>query len=207
MKGTIYCVHCIPTGKKYIGQTIQKIKNRINDHFSRSFNSQYKFHRAIKKYGKNNFIYGIIEECNYDIINEKEIFWIKTYDTFKNGYNSDTGGKNGRLVSKETKRKMSESQKGENAYWFGKSPSQEHRKKLSEVKKGSNNHFYGKSHSEESKKKMSEIKKGKKHLKETKLKVSEAVKGKKWWNDGISNKRSKECPGDGWRLGRIKVTP
>ena len=29
------------------------------------------------------------------------------------------------------------------------------------------------------------------------------VKGTKWWNNGITNKMSKECPGDGWRLGRI----
>lgn len=201
MKATIYCVHCIPTGKKYIGQTIQKIKNRINDHFSRSSNSRYKFHRAIKKYGKDNFIYGIIEECDYDIINEKEMFWIKAYDTFKNGYNSDTGGKNGRLVSEETKRKMSKMQKGKNK----KPLTEETKRKLSEMRRGKNNHFYGKLHSEESKLKMSKAKKGKKHSEETKLKVSEAVKGKKWWNDGQGNcKRSVDCPGSGWIMGRIK---
>ena len=106
MKGTIYCVHCISTGKKYIGQTIQKLQYRINDHFCRSSNSQYKFHRAIKKYGKNNFIYGMIEECDFTIINEREMYWIGVYDTFKNGYNSDTGGMNGRLLSEETKIKI-----------------------------------------------------------------------------------------------------
>ena len=29
------------------------------------------------------------------------------------------------------------------------------------------------------------------------------IKGSKWWNDGSTNKRSKECPGSGWILGRI----
>jgi hypothetical protein len=106
MKGTIYCVHCISTGKKYIGQTIQKIQYRINDHFCRSSNSQYKFHRAIKKYGKNNFIYGVIEECDFSVINDREMYWINIFDTFKNGYNSDTGGMNGRLLSEETKSKI-----------------------------------------------------------------------------------------------------
>ena len=78
----------------------------MNDHFCRSSNSQYKFHRAIKKYGKSNFIYGVIEECDFNIINEREMYWINVYDTFKNGYNSDTGGMNGRLLSEETKIKI-----------------------------------------------------------------------------------------------------
>ena len=118
MKGLIYCVHCISTGKKYIGQTIQKLQYRINDHFCRSSNSQYKFHRAIEKYGKNNFIYGVIEECDFSIINEREMYWIGVYDTFKNGYNSDTGGLNGRLLSEETKSILRQKNiKENNARW------------------------------------------------------------------------------------------
>ena len=119
MKGTIYYVHCISTGKKYIGQTIQKLQYRINDHFCRSSNSQYKFHRAIKKYGKNNFIYGVIEECDFDLINEKEMYWIRIYDTFKNGYNSDTGGMNGRLLSEETKSKIQKKTRKQNNPRYG----------------------------------------------------------------------------------------
>ncbi len=115
MKGTIYCVRCISTGKKYIGQTIQKLQYRINDHFCRSSNSQYKFHRAIRKYGKNNFIYGVIEECDFSFINDREMYWINVFDTFKNGYNSDTGGMNGRLLSEETKNKIKQrTSKGNN---------------------------------------------------------------------------------------------
>jgi len=119
MKGTIYCVHCILTGKKYIGQTIQKIQYRINDHFCRSSNSQYKFHRAIKKYGKNNFIYGVIEECDFSVINDREMYWINVFDTFKNGYNSDTGGMNGRLLSKETKIKIQQKTSKDNNPRYG----------------------------------------------------------------------------------------
>jgi hypothetical protein len=119
MKGTIYCVHCILTGKKYIGQTIQKIQYRINDHFCRSSNSQYKFHRAIKKYGKNNFIYGVIEECDFSVINDREMYWINVFDTFKNGYNSDTGGMNGRLLSEETKIKIQQKTSKDNNPRYG----------------------------------------------------------------------------------------
>jgi hypothetical protein len=48
----------------------------------------------------------VIEECDFDLINEREMYWVKIYDTFKNGYNSDTGGMNGRLLSEETKSKI-----------------------------------------------------------------------------------------------------
>ena len=62
MKGLIYCVHCISTGKKYIGQTTQILEKRINRHFCDSQKTDYHFHRAIKKYGKNNEL-RLNEEC------------------------------------------------------------------------------------------------------------------------------------------------
>jgi group I intron endonuclease len=116
MKGTIYCVHCISTGKKYIGQTIQKLQYRINHHFT--CKRQSHFHSAIRKYGKTNFIYGIVEECDFSIINEREMYWINFYDTFENGYNSDTGGLNGRLLSEQTKSILRQKNlKEHNARW------------------------------------------------------------------------------------------
>jgi hypothetical protein len=30
------------------------------------------------------------------------------------------------------------------------------------------------------------------------------IKGSFWWNNGVINKRSKECPGDGWFRGTVK---
>lgn len=33
--------------------------------------------------------------------------------------------------------------------------------------------------------------------------MSDLQKGKVWWNDGVSETKSKECPGDGWQRGRI----
>ena len=48
-----------------------------------------------------------------------------------------------------------------------------------------------------------------KHLSEkTRHKIAEAHKGKTlgvhWWNNGISCKRSRECPGEGWTRGRLR---
>jgi hypothetical protein len=49
-KGKIYCAHCIPTGKKYIGQTIKNNFNlRIAEHFADSEKYHHKFANALKK--------------------------------------------------------------------------------------------------------------------------------------------------------------
>ena len=58
--------------------------------------------------------------------------------------------------------------------------------------KGENNPLFGKHHSEESRKKTSEANKG-----------NTKAKGKFWFNNGIINIRSKECP-EGFAKGRIK---
>ena len=93
-QGKIYCAHCIHTGKKYVGQTKQKLYNRIASHFidSNKPSPKGKFYRALKKYGRNGFIWGIIEECDLSILNNKEIFWIAEYKTVENGYNLSPGG-------------------------------------------------------------------------------------------------------------------
>ena len=69
--------------------------------------------------------------------------------------------------------------------------SEEHKQKLRKPK------------SEEYKKKMRDIKKGTKLSAEHKEKIRQQVKGRKWWNNGVSNKHTKECPGDGWSIGRL----
>jgi hypothetical protein len=78
----------------------------------------------------------------------------------------------GILPSEETRKKLSDAQKGKNL-------SEEIRKKISEVQKGEKNHFYGKHHSEETRKKIAEASKNRKHTEESKKKISEAKKGEK----------------------------
>lgn len=94
-KGKIYCAHCIPTGKKYIGQTRQHLLcNRIANHFVDA-NKKYadgKFQRALRKYGRNGFIWGIIEECDIVLLNNRELYWIAEHKTIENGYNLSPGG-------------------------------------------------------------------------------------------------------------------
>jgi group I intron endonuclease len=93
-KGIIYCAHCIPTGKKYIGKTLKCLERRKSSHKSAAKYEKrnLKFYNAIKKYGWNSFIWGVIEECDVELLNEQEVFWIDKYNTYYKGYNSTLGG-------------------------------------------------------------------------------------------------------------------
>lgn len=94
-KGIIYCAHCLVTGKKYIGQTIRTIEDRLYQHKAYSSKLDYKFYFAIRKYSFDNFIWGIVEECDISDLENKEKYWIQYFDTYMNGYNSTLGGEGG----------------------------------------------------------------------------------------------------------------
>jgi len=93
--GIIYCATNRINSKKYIGQTTQKLNLRINNHLtsSRKENTTA-FHKALNKYGKENFVWIIIDYGNnQNDLDNKEKFWIKFYNTYKQGgYNMTRGG-------------------------------------------------------------------------------------------------------------------
>lgn len=99
MIGYIYKVTNKINGKIYIGQTIQTVKERWYRHCGKSGISKAElnthFKRAILKYGKENFLIETIEVCNSSQLDDREKFYISYYDSYKNGYNSTTGGQNG----------------------------------------------------------------------------------------------------------------
>ena len=77
----------------------------------------------------------------------------------------------------------------------GKKRSEETKAKMSAAKKG-------KKRSEEAKAEISAAKKGKKFTDEHRAKLSAAKKGTRWYNNGITSVRAKECP-PGFTRGRI----
>lgn len=46
----------------------------------------------MNKYGSENFIIKILEECSCEDASQKEQFWIQKLDTYNNGYNATLGG-------------------------------------------------------------------------------------------------------------------
>ncbi len=111
----IYICKCIITNKVYIGQTYRTYKERWDAHKyqSKTFNDH--FHRAIRKYGWDKFVFEVLHD-NIDTmwLDDWEIYYINLYNSFRDGYNSTNGGSGTRGVkcSEETKYKISIQQKG-----------------------------------------------------------------------------------------------
>lgn len=90
MDGFIYMVTNKVTGKSYIGQTRNTVEFRWRQHYKAKDNKY--FHKAIQKYGKENFEVTTLEVCPVEQLNDREIYYINKYDTFANGYNLTKGG-------------------------------------------------------------------------------------------------------------------
>lgn len=95
----IYQIINKENGHMYIGLS-KNIEQRIKEHFSHGINGKRKddldkpLYRAFKKYGIDNFEWNILEECSDDLLKEREIYWIKYYNTYENKehYNETPGG-------------------------------------------------------------------------------------------------------------------
>lgn len=95
-------------GKSYIGQSIDII-GRWNRHRSYAQKEDSPLYYAIRKYGIENFIFEVIEECSLEALNEREIYWISYYNTYYDGYNQTTGGQgNANYVVKLTDEQIQE---------------------------------------------------------------------------------------------------
>jgi group I intron endonuclease len=87
-----------PKDKVYIGQSTN-VKRRKSQYYC--FNSSsigYKIKNSLKKYGPENHIFEIIEECTLEQLNEREIYWIKYYNSVKRGLNISEGGGGGNMT-------------------------------------------------------------------------------------------------------------
>lgn len=88
----IYKITNLINGKAYIGQSTNIEGRWYNHKYYSKEHSHYPLYRAFRKYGIDNFQFDIIELCHASELNEKEIYYIKLYDTYNNGYNQTLGG-------------------------------------------------------------------------------------------------------------------
>lgn len=93
--GSIYIIKNNINNKVYIGQTINKVSYRFRTHIYYAVRGRdYIIGKAMRKYGINNFFYEVIEECLIKELNNREIYWIKYYNSTnpRFGYNMSKGG-------------------------------------------------------------------------------------------------------------------
>ena len=99
--GYIYKMTNINDGCSYVGQTSREVKIRVYEHFI-STNIA-----GANKYfiDKDDFVIDIIESLScktlnelFILLDEREKYWIKYYDTYYNGYNQNLGGQRERNV-------------------------------------------------------------------------------------------------------------
>ena len=152
-------MHISPSNKKYIGITCQKPERRWQN--GRGYRWNQYFHRAIEKYGWDNFQHIIIARG----LDKEEAKWlemelIKEFDTTDKykGYNITIGGEgaNGAIRSEETRKKLSEARKGI-------SLTEEAKSKLSKANSGENHPLFGTHRTEETRRKISEANSGENH--------------------------------------------
>lgn len=105
----IYKITNTINGKVYIGQTIQPLDKRWKQH-KRNIkgNEICTIHRAIAKYGEENFTIQCLCECDKKDLNTLEKYYIAKYNSYKKGYNETIGGNGGyvegkRLITKTVK--------------------------------------------------------------------------------------------------------
>lgn len=101
--GIIYCYKDIKRNQVvYVGQTIN-LKRRHYRHMEHDPVNEllreyhYPLSRAVRKYGKENYELIILEQnIRQEHLNQREVYFIEYYETYKNGYNQTVGGQLGK---------------------------------------------------------------------------------------------------------------
>jgi group I intron endonuclease len=90
----IYQIKNIINNKRYIGQSNDILKRWLKHTSDLNKNKHHcnYLQYAWNKYGEINFIFEIIEKCNYEELNGKEMYYINKFKIDKISYNSEPGG-------------------------------------------------------------------------------------------------------------------
>lgn len=177
---------------RYIGKTKKKVEDRLKQHI---YLSKKKIKRPLNLWIKklidegNNPSIKILEETNDKEWAEREMFWIKKMkDNGDDLLNLTDGGESNLNYkpTEETKKKISENNKGKHYYWLGRKFSDEHKNKIGLS-------GLGKKRTDETRQNISKSLLGKKLSKEHRLKISKnsTLKGKPAKN---VKKVKKICP-------------
>lgn len=91
----IYKITNLQTEECYIGQSVD-VRKRWQQHCKEgvgavSATTRNQLYNAMQEYGISNFTFELLEKCMPDELNQKEAFYIQTYNSNKFGYNQTKG--------------------------------------------------------------------------------------------------------------------
>lgn len=156
----IYKITNLINNKIYIGQS-SIIELRWST--EKAGNCGKKLKNAFLKYGTENFKFEIIEECSQEELNEKEMFYIKKFNSVQEGYNITLGGEGYRLYenSEENRKQKLKEYRIKNKEYYSLLSKQYRKEHLEEIKQ------YEKEYRENNTDKIKTYRKeNKQHLKE-----------------------------------------
>lgn len=114
----IYGIRNLINGKIYVGKTGMNFGDRWDSHRSLLNNGKHDnphLQKAWNKYGKDNFEFIVLEDCEIDELSDREKYYIKLYKDMGLAYNIHDGGDEGynlgKHLSEETKQKIGEKNK------------------------------------------------------------------------------------------------
>jgi len=148
--GIIYKTTNIANGKIYVG----KDKNNNPNYLG----SGVILEQAIEKYGRQSFQKEVLEECDDNIVDSREIYWIAKLNSTNNkiGYNITNGGTGGDTTTYHPdKISIIENRRNKIKAWHSSLSNEEkvaRANNISKSKKGKSNGHQGFKHSEETKK-------------------------------------------------------
>ena len=117
--GKVYLLTCATNGKRYVGQTTQSLRVRLDQHFYSSRKTAASrrntpLSKAIRKYGRDNFSISLLCSCcSQNELNLMENLYIAYLGTLvdNGGYNLERGGAKGKS-SERTKVLQSHQRRG-----------------------------------------------------------------------------------------------
>ena len=185
MYGVVYLIWNMVNGKKYVGQTVKTVKERFNQHAKK----KSPIGNAIRKYGKENFRYGVIVTCATKAeLDNQEKYYIAMLKTKKPyGYNRTDGGEGtvGYSPTPEHRAKLAVAN-------LGKHLTPEHCAKISAAVSGENHPFFGKHHTAQTRAKLATANIGKHHTTQTRSKMSVSHRSKSLFKNLLSELDKKQ---------------
>lgn len=187
--------------KIYVGSSKNLSKRRITHFYQlrKNIHKNAYIQQSFSKYGEKNFEWKILEYCKEEKLIEREQYYMNYYNSTNRdcGYNLSLKT-NRSIISEETKRKMSEAQKGKKlspeakeklrVANLGKTLSEEHKKRVSMTQTGRKHSLehiekcrvkhIGSKRSDETKEKIRLAAIGRRASEETKKRISLSKKGK-----------------------------